>query len=440
MKRVILRTIVLCAAVAAAVSVSAQSWKEDPRYGNTPEEREENVKILNFFNDAWDAKNYDDANKYLAHLLEKAPKATQNLYVRGATLYKNKINRAKTEEEKKVYIDSLMLIYDMRMEYFGSHSSKGAPYIARAKAMDYAAVNPQDRDGIRKFYREAVAINGAALPTDVAVKYFNELVTDYGSDLIEAEVILNEYENLAPLFEAPGAEGDKETFDALFASSGAANCDNLEALFGPKLNADPKNADLVSKAYALMSKAGCSSDLYLLVAEKYYEQNPSSNVAINLASQFEARNDFSKALQYLNEALATETDPIEKSVLYVRVAASELGAKHASASAAAARQAITLNPDNGFAYYFLALAYADGTSACQGFAAQTVYWLVYDYLMDARRLMSNPAQIDNIDSMLSSYRKSFPSEEDCFFNGCTAGSSFNVKCGWISGTTTVKSR
>ena len=73
MKRVILRTIVLCAAVAAAVSVSAQSWKEDPRYGNTPEEREENVKILNFFNDAWDAKNYDDANKYLAHLLEKAP-------------------------------------------------------------------------------------------------------------------------------------------------------------------------------------------------------------------------------------------------------------------------------------------------------------------------------------------------------------------------------
>ena len=146
--------------------------------------------------------------------------------------------------EKKVYIDSLMLIYDMRMEYFGSHSSKGAPYIARAKAMDYAAVNPQDRDGIRKFYREAVAINGAALPTDVAVKYFNELVTDYGSDLIEAEVILNEYENLAPLFEAPGAEGDKETFDALFASSGAANCDNLEALFGPKLNADPKNPSI----------------------------------------------------------------------------------------------------------------------------------------------------------------------------------------------------
>ena len=54
--------------------------------------------------------------------------------------------------------------------------------------------------------------------------------------------------------------------------------------------------------------------------------------------------------------------------------------------------------------------------------------------------MSDQAQIDNIDSMLSSYRKSFPSEEDCFFNGCTAGSSFNVKCGWISGTTTVKSR
>ena len=440
MKKVILKSIVLCAAVVASVSVSAQGWKDDPRYGNSPEEREENVKILNFFNDAWDAKNYDDANKYLVHLLEKAPKSTQNLYVRGATLYKNKINRAKTEEEKKVYIDSLMIIYDMRMEHFGSHSSKGTPYISRAKAVDYAAVNPQDREGIRKFYKEAIAINGAALPTDVAVKYFNELVTDYGSDLIEAEVILSEYESLAPLFETESAKADKETFDALFASSGAANCDNLEALFASKFSATPDDADMISKAYVLMSKAGCSSDLYLSIAEKYYAQNPSSNVAMNLASQFEARNNFAKALQYLNEALETETDAVEKSNLYVRMAASELGAKRASASAAAARQAITLNPDNGFAYYFLALAYADGASACQGFASQTVYWLVYDYLMDARRLMSDQAQIDNIDSMLAGYRKSFPSEEDCFFNGCTVGSSYNVKCGWINGTTTVKSR
>lgn len=440
MKKVILKSVMLVAAVVASVSTFAQSWKEDPRYGNTPEEREANVKILNFFNDAWAAKNYDDANKYLVVLLEKAPRATSNLYVRGATLYKNKINRAKTEEEKKVYIDSLMIIYDMRMEYFGDHRTKGTPYIASAKAMDYAAVNPQDREGVRKFYQEAVEMNGAALPTDVAVKYFNELVTDYGSDLIEADVILSEYERLAPLFEAAGAEDDKDTFEALFASSGAANCDNLDAMFAPKFKENSGDADMISKAYALMSKAGCSSDLYLSIAEKYYEQNPSSNVAINLASQFEARNDFSKALQYLNEALQTETDPVEKSNLYVRIAASELGEKHASASASAARQAITLNPENGYAYYFLAMAYADGASGCQGFAAQTVYWLVYDYLMDARRLISDQAQIENIDGMLAGYRKSFPSEEDCFFNGCTVGSSFTVKCGWISGTTTVKSR
>ncbi len=440
MKKVILKSIVLCAAVVAAVSASAQSWKEDPKYGSSPEEREQNVKILNFFNDAWNAKNYDDAGKYLAHLLKNAPKSTANLYVRGATLYKNKINRAKTEEEKKVYIDSLMMIYDMRMEHFGSHKTKGAAYISCAKAVDYAAVNPQDREGVRRMYQEAIAVNGPALPTDVAVKYFNELVTDYGSDLIEAETILNEYEHLAPLFEAAGAEADKDTFDKLFASSGAANCDNLETLFDSKFKANPDDKDLVTKAYVLMSKAGCSSDLYLAIAEKYYEQNPSSGVAINLASQFEARNDFGKALKYLNEALETEENPVAKSNLYVRIAASELGAKHAPASATAARQAISLNPDNGFAYYFLALAYADGASSCQGFASQTVYWLVYDYLMDARRLMTDQSQIENIDSMLSGYRKSFPSEEDCFFNGCTVGSSYNVKCGWVSGTTTVKSR
>ena len=78
-------------AVFAVSSVSAQTYLEDPRYGNSPEERKENVMTLNSFNDYVTTKDYDNALKQLNILLAKAPKATVNLYIRGAMIYKNKI-------------------------------------------------------------------------------------------------------------------------------------------------------------------------------------------------------------------------------------------------------------------------------------------------------------------------------------------------------------
>ncbi len=393
---------------------------------------------LNFLSDAITARNWPLASVYIRDLMNDAPAASQALYQYGATTYKNLAARATSLAQKKVYVDSVMLIYDRRVENFGNNQATPA---LQLKARDYAALNPMDRENVRKFYKEAVDASGAAIKSGFVLEYFQQLVTDYKGKTITAEDLLAAYEELSPLMENAPA-GDKDSFTGLFATSGAADCGVLEELYTKELAAKPGDVEVLGKAYSLMSMAGCETDFYISVAEQYYAAEPSSDVAIRLAMMFEQREEFGKALQYLNEMIENENDPVAKSNLYVRMAASELGQKRYSGAAQAARQAIALNPDNGYAHMFLAEAYIGGSSNCSGFHAQTVFWLAYDELVRARDAFGSGAEYDAATSRMGSVRANFPTKEDAFMyvNGYQDGQSYTVNCGWVSGTTTTRTR
>ena len=164
-----------------AVAAMAQQDFSDPKYavwGDTPQEREQNILNSNFLKESLDNKDYNAAAHYLKELLDKCPKASQNTFVRGITLYKNKIARAKSIAEKNTYTDSLMIVYDLRNEYFGDHPKYGTPYILDHKAREYLMYKPADRKGIREAFRAAIEAGGdntdpetvvAAAPDDEAL-------------------------------------------------------------------------------------------------------------------------------------------------------------------------------------------------------------------------------------------------------------------------------
>ena len=85
-----------------------------------------------------------------------------------------------------------------------------------------------------------------------------------------------------------------------------------------------------------------------------------------LAQVFQNEGDYDKAVKYLNEALAVETDPLEKEKLLVRIGIVELVANRIPAAAASVRQALDLNPENGLAYFVLAQCYASSAASCAG--------------------------------------------------------------------------
>ena len=429
-----------------ACSALAQDFS-DPKYaiwGDTPEERQQNILNSNFLKESCDNKDYDAAAHYLQELLAKCPKASENTFVRGITLYKNKINRAKTLAEKNMFIDSLMLIYDLRNEYFGDHAKRGTAYILDRKAREYLTYKPNDRKGIRETFRAAIEVGGDNADPETVVVYFSNLCDDYkNTDEVMPDEVLAEYERLEPFFaKHPEAAEYKSQFDAAFGLSGAASCENLEKLYRAKLEAAPDDEALLAQAVGMMSRAKCDGDFYFSIAEKYYEMKPSSETAMFLAQAFQNKGDYAKAQTYLNEALAVEQDAAERQKLLVRIALVGLVANDIPNAASAARQARDLNPEDGVPYFVLAQCYASSAAACGGFAGQATFWAAYDTMAKAVELLPSDSEyMEHAKTSLGAFRNRFPSSEECFFNELQEGARYTVNCGTAAGvSTTVRPR
>ena len=429
-----------------ACSALAQDFS-DPKYaiwGDTPEERQQNILNSNFLKESCDNKDYDAAAHYLQELLAKCPKASENTFVRGITLYKNKINRAKTLDEKNMFIDSLMLIYDLRNEYFGDHAKRGTAYILDRKAREYLTYKPNDRKGVREAFRAAIEAGGDNSDPETVVVYFSNLCEDYkNTDEVMPDEVLTEYERLEPFFaKHPEAAEYKSQFDAAFGLSGAASCENLEKLYRAKLEAAPDDEALLAQAVGMMSRAKCDGDFYFSIAEKYYEVKPSSETAMFLAQAFQNKGDYAKARTYLNESLAVEQDPAERQKLLVRIALVGLVANDIADAASAARQARDLDPEDGVPYFVLAQCYASSAAACGGFAGQATFWAAYDTMAKAVELLPSDSEyLEHAKTSLSAFRNRFPSSEECFFNELQEGARYTVNCGTAAGvSTTVRPR
>ena len=140
-----------------AGSASAQDFN-DPQYakwGDNADQRKENILASTFLKEELANRNYNQAAKYLQQLLERCPGASENTYANGIKLYKQKINRARSLAEKNVYVDSLLLLYDIRLEYFGAHPKRGKAYILDRKAREHLTYRESDREGIRESFEIA---------------------------------------------------------------------------------------------------------------------------------------------------------------------------------------------------------------------------------------------------------------------------------------------
>ena len=442
--------ILAAAAMLVGFTASAQDFSDDKVYGKwgaTVEERQANISASNYLKEALDAKDFKAATEYFQQLLNSCPAASQQTFARGVTLYKNKAQRARSVEEKRVFIDSILFIYDQRVIYFGDHNKNGKDYILDMKARDMLRYCTTDRPLLRAGLKDAVdaAIASGRINLDIVASYYKFLCEDFEyDDSVTSDMVLAEYERLSPLFAEISAEDEqyKDQFETSFGTSGAASCENLEALFSQKLEADPDNEALLAQAVALMSRAQCTSDFFFSCTEKYYTIKPSSETALFLAQGFKNRGDNEKALKYLREALAVETDPAKKEPLYTQIALIEIGNQHYAAAADAARELRGINPDNGYSYFILAQCYASTPCTDDKIGGASVYWAAYDAMAQAANLLKDEPEVQMAaQQMMNAYRAAFPPQESCFFAELTSGDRYTILCGFASGiSTTVRYR
>lgn len=438
------RFLLVVAMTVVTSSVVAQDFN-DPKYakwGETAEQRKENILASSYLKEEVANRNFNSAARYLQQLLEQCPNASENIYVNGVKLYKDKANRAETLAQKKMFVDSILYLYDVRIKHFGDHPKRGRVYLLERKAREYLTYKADDREGVAEAFEAAIAaqVEAGVVDPEVVAIYFKNLCDDYQNDIVDAMTVVNAYDAHAKYFEniTPEQQQAKDQFEQSFGMSGAASCENLETIFSKKIAENPEDASIIAQAFKLMARADCSSDFFFTVGEKHYANERSSAVAMMLAQGFQNVKNFDKANQYLREALATETDPVEREKLFVRIGILDMSMNNFATAVDAFREAQALNPENAHAPFFLAQCYVNGAKGCSGLQKDAIYWVSYDLIQKALPLLEaqDPDRVEAAKQLAAAYRGAFPTAEECFFNELAEGSTYTVNCGFVHGVST----
>ena len=296
MKKITL--VLLALAMSLGMNLSAQD-----KYGPN---KDECIKYLSYYQEYYKAKNYDDALPNWRTAMKLCPPtASQNMLLNGMTLLSREINKTKDAGARKALVDSLLMLNDLRAEYYPNYAV--AAMNTKGQYMTQFFKDPKTLyDGLGQI----VAANKEQTKPSLLLLQLNSAIDMFKAGNLGAEEVINTYQNAISLIgkaeQTEEVTKTKSDIEGLFITSQVASCDNLIALFTPRYEADPDNIELVTNIVKMMGNTeGCqNNDLFLKAVTKMHANEPSAASAYYLYKLHAAKDENTTAVKYLEEALA----------------------------------------------------------------------------------------------------------------------------------------
>lgn len=370
------------------------------------------------------------------------PEASINIYIYGVKIMRYLVENEQDETIKAGYIDTLMLVYDKRIQYFGDKDK-----LLGRKAIDLIKYRPSEIKEAYSFFLEGAKLctNGAEEAS--MLTFMKTTAILYKKGEITADEVLDNYLLIADLLDKKKKvtkNNDKtqlaiDNVERLLVETGAAKCENLVEIFSPQFQETPDNLDLLKKITSLLLKIKCdNTQLFADASEKLYALEPSAESAYNLAKLFINREEYHKSAYYFKKAIELEEDNLKKADYYYQLgllSSQELGQQ--SQARSYAYEALNLKENWGQPYLLISRAYATSSSSCGSnkFEKAAVFWAAVDKCIKAKSV--DPKISDEANKYIAQFSQYFPNNEDAFFYGYADGQSYTVGC-WINEPTTVR--
>ncbi len=424
------------------VNVYAQrDFSRNPLYGHDSISRITCASNLSTMSEFYKINMFDYAYEAWRSCFNNCPQSSKNIYIMGARIIKHKIENASDEAEKQKLIDTLMLLYDKRIEYFNQEG-----YVLGRKGIDLLRYRPEETEEAWKYLNKSADLEKQNAEEAVLVSLMQATNILFKNGKRDSDVMISTYMKVSDyLMQSTSTDSANlklaiEGVEKIFAESGAADCSVLNDIFASKYEANPDNISLLKRITWVLDKKGCyQSPLFAKAAESLFKAEPSADAAFSLAKLFESLNNFSKASYYYSQAVELETDNKTKANYYYRwsVSAEQQGDHQLSRNNAL--KAVELNPSSGEPYLIIGLSYAASSNSCgsNDFEKAAVFWAAVDMFIKAKNVDSGLTEKAN--EYIAKYSAYFPTKEEAFFNGYTNGMTYNVGC-WINEKTTVRTR
>lgn len=361
----------------------------------------------------------------------------------------------KNSADYKKYFDELMEVYDLRMKYvpeFISKGMKGVPSVADAlgaKAVDYLQFSPApDVNLAYKWLKESVEAEKGGSKAAVLHYFLDLSMQKVKADTNHTDVFFQDYLNASQYADdAIAAEANekkkavlqtiKDNLVAMFINSGVADCESLQGIYGPKVEANKTDSAFLKKTIAILKMMKCNeSEAYFKASEYMYRINPTADAAVGVAYMYYKKNDFDNAVKYFDEALSKETDNKKKAEMAYASAAALLQAKKLSQARNYCQKAISFNENYGDPYILLAQMYGSSPNWTDEPALnKCTYFVVIDKLQRAKAV--DPSVTDRANELIRTYSAHTPQAKDLFMLGYKAGDRVTIG-GWIGESTTIR--
>jgi tetratricopeptide (TPR) repeat protein len=441
-----MKKIILLFAVAAMAMMSGSKASAQGKYGP---DSTECIKYLSYYTEYYKQKNYESALPNWRQAYHYCPPTSRySMLSDGCTMIRNLIQKNKNNPVYKAQlVDSLMTLYDQRVEYFPKYAITSL----NNKALDMYNYMKDEPVKVLACLTDVVDQAKEQTKTNVFIFQLNTAIDLYKIGMVDPETVIDIYDKGVMYLSQATPKNDVEKkniektitdFETLFISSQVASCENLIALFTPRLEAEPQNLDLAKNVVKIMGiTEGCTdNDLYLNSVNLMYSLEPNAKSAYYLYKLYAGRDDYENAVKYIEEAIASEdTDALTDGGYYYELAVYSLKSRNTMKAYTAAQKAMELDPSlAGKAYMIMGTIW--GSTSCSGneIERRAPYWVAVDFMVKAKNADSELAEDAN--NYIRQYSAYFPQTAEAFMYDVVDGQSYTVSCGGLRATTTVRTQ
>lgn len=346
-----------------------------------------------------DSKNWQDAHISWKWLIKNAPYAISGLYKGHAPFMLYQLIIAEQDQEKKLgYFNDLMYMFDQRAsrldtlnsmekrenlkstlgdvlaikaDYYNwtAPSTGGSGYTLNKSYKNYSdAIRMINEKGGREV--EGSVLQNFFLTSDAMYKSApNALREQYLQDYLDSKDACETMLQLAKEAQAAGDdakaqkllqkyEGPLALIEQTFANSGAADKEQIVAIYTKKFEQYKTDINKLNSSINLMAQNGCDNDsIYFVYAKAAYDLEPTFAASIGLAQKAQKDGKATEALSYYDKALELAKDDATRGKICIKVAQALVSSGGFAKGEEYIQKAVAFNPAiTGAAYWQMAMS------------------------------------------------------------------------------------
>jgi len=423
-------------------AISQKGIEDGSKYGKGPDSIN-CIKNLSLYREFFKHNNYKDAIQPWRLVFGECPAASERMYVEGITMYRKSIESSSLPERTDELIDTMLLIYDRRIQYYGGEGN-----VLGRKGIDLLRYRNTDIEAVEDAYgdlKRSISLEKNKSRDATMVTFISASITLNQKGKIDDNQVIEDYfmatEIIDKLLDKSSRwKRAKDLIDDNMINSGILTCDALNGYFEPQFEASKTDKAFLENLIRFYDASECDrADLYVAASEQMYQNDPGPESAHQLGILFIAKSDFPKAAHYLSMAVAGgDIDDETRAEWFYELAVVSRANKDYCDAIVYAENAIAYKGNYGKAYMVLGDAIIDSRDNLgSDFEKRTAFWVAADKYTKAKSV--DPGVAADANKKLNDYKAQYPNHEEVFFRDLKDGDSYQVK-GCINKYTTVRSR